>query len=482
MHFSENSVPWTVHAAHNEGNHVQCVPPWNTCRSAPVDIRYHSQSKDNGIDRRYTKSPLKEAVSGESQYSVEGIVVGCCLNILETSSARSLKAVELANTLRARIGTEMLAMVRENFGGLLSLLEKHVDLFRVERIAKNDKVSLWPSRIYGENAVCASDSFSNDDWQPATAGNMYNLCHQNHSSDSVGNFVDLRNVDGDAATSHCAVTRCLHVGNVPSSLSERQLSREFEKYGTLESIKLVAQRNSSRRFAFVTYTSIAEAVHAKQCLSKLHPWKSAISYAHRDLNTGSLHQLVTKDDRSPVGSVKWSSDLVGSGFTEPQTELSAGFVNHDSSDILTDLPVDRLKATAQPFVSSASTFRPHSMSPHLLAASECSDQSVDGVVADYPCPILTKLCDDTYVPTQPWQRDVLSDAPYCNAVVAQLQHFGGSTTISKLRGFLRGKLCAVDNIKSVPLKAMLSAYPAMFIVQNNFVALNPRFTGFVSDL
>lgn len=87
--------------------------------------------------------------------------------------------------------------------------------------------------------------------------------------------------------------------------------------------------------------------------------------------------------------------------------------------------------------------------------------------------VLRRLCDDTYVPTQPWPGNWEHDAFYCSAVVAQLQQFGGTTTISKLRGFLRSRVNATDNIKSVPLKAMLSGYPAFFVVRGNAVALTP---------
>jgi hypothetical protein len=58
-------------------------------------------------------------------------------------------------------------------------------------------------------------------------------------------------------------------------------------------------------------------------------------------------------------------------------------------------------------------------------------------------------------------------------IFSQLQQFGGCTTVSKLRGFLRNRIAASDNIKSVPLKAMLAAYPHFFIVQNNYVSLQP---------
>ena len=40
------------------------------------------------------------------------------------------------------MGTETLAHVRERWGGLLSLLERHSHMFRVDRIPKNDLVTL----------------------------------------------------------------------------------------------------------------------------------------------------------------------------------------------------------------------------------------------------------------------------------------------------------------------------------------------------
>jgi len=69
-------------------------------------------------------------------------VIECSTEILQEASGMSLKAVELANTLRARLGTPVLAHIREYFGGLLSLLEKYPDTFEVQRIPKSDLVKL----------------------------------------------------------------------------------------------------------------------------------------------------------------------------------------------------------------------------------------------------------------------------------------------------------------------------------------------------
>ena len=57
----------------------------------------------------------------------------------------SLKAVELANALRSKVGADVLAHIRERFGGLLSLLELQPHIFKVFRIPKNDFVALVSS-------------------------------------------------------------------------------------------------------------------------------------------------------------------------------------------------------------------------------------------------------------------------------------------------------------------------------------------------
>lgn len=54
----------------------------------------------------------------------------------------TLKSVELANKLRVLLGPEILAYVRDEFNGLLTLLERHNNYFNVRRIPKDDHVIL----------------------------------------------------------------------------------------------------------------------------------------------------------------------------------------------------------------------------------------------------------------------------------------------------------------------------------------------------
>lgn len=69
-------------------------------------------------------------------------VVGQTKEILQVASEHALKAVDLANALRNRVGVDVLGRVREVHGGLLSLLERHADVVTVRRVPKHDIVAL----------------------------------------------------------------------------------------------------------------------------------------------------------------------------------------------------------------------------------------------------------------------------------------------------------------------------------------------------
>jgi len=568
--------------------------------------------------------------------SVESVVLMSCYEILSGAANQSLKAVELANTLRARVGTEALAKVRERWGGLLSLIEKHQKLFRVDRIPKNDKVTLINKltaapRNGDEEATSLvsiledlidsvdADSVGRDgiaspglaatsagpqqqmklsDTMVSSSSGYYNgggdsksyggnmLKHNHNTANSGIN-------SGSTKESTSNATRCLHVGNVPGNLTEVQLMREFEKFGHLDGLKLVSQRNGTRRFAFVTFRTVEQAITARHCLSKLHPWKSAISFAHREFSSSggsSSHASVGANNNNnnnnnnnhgnknqvyhalaPDGmsqqqqqqqqlrqkqkhrggsssnesaattttsrrmnfhgsSVHSSVDgVLGGSYSEAYSQQNA-FMGKSGSEALNNilfptLPHENpygqqnygaLLARQGPPGSSAgvgnqsyywdhasippqqqhmrpqysstntaqqinnkttNTFPANSMNTAATATagSHVEVSSCSGAINDSnsSCPILRRLCDDTYVPTQPWPVDVDRDQPYCAIVIQQLHQFGGFTTVSKLRGFLRNRIAAVDNVKSVPLKAMLAAYSQYFILDGNYVSLNP---------
>ena len=85
----------------------------------------------------------EEGDASASPAFVEREVVRCTHDIL-AKARDSLKAVELANNVRARVGAETFSRVRKEHGGLLSLLERHPQTFAVRRRSahKVDSVAL----------------------------------------------------------------------------------------------------------------------------------------------------------------------------------------------------------------------------------------------------------------------------------------------------------------------------------------------------
>jgi hypothetical protein len=228
---------------------------------------------------------------GLEDSSVEDIVAKSCRDILIDAASHSLKAVELANTLRARVGTEVLAHIRERWGGLLSLLERHTHVFRVERIPKNDLVTLVGGVTSSGGQVAQTAAFrggrplptptfigqpqgqgqgGSDQGQGQGQGPFYNGAGtQSHSSSASPASSIVRTLSppltsssasasmafyhphygssgagdymvpgGSAGSGEGTVSRCLHVGNVPANMTETQLLRELERYGDVDCLKL----------------------------------------------------------------------------------------------------------------------------------------------------------------------------------------------------------------------------------------------------
>ncbi len=63
--------------------------------------------------------------------------------------------------------------------------------------------------------------------------------------------------------------RKLYVGNLPDSATEQDLSDKFAAYGTVESVKLITDRDTgrSRGFGFIEMASEAEAQAAIDSLN-----------------------------------------------------------------------------------------------------------------------------------------------------------------------------------------------------------------------
>ena len=254
---------------------------------------HYMHQTNNSNDHSKAHGPSLLNLCGLEDSSVEDIVAKSCRDILIDAASHSLKAVELANTLRARVGTEVLAHIRERWGGLLSLLERHTHVFRVERIPKNDLVTLVGGSTLSASAVGLQNpqlaaargggngrhpsspaligqgqgqgqgqmqgGGGNGDQLNLNLGSIYhNPSSQSPlppnaitrtlsppiSNSSMGAYHAHYGAGGDYMSGNggCSgegtVSRCLHVGNVPANMTETQLLRELERYGDVDCLKL----------------------------------------------------------------------------------------------------------------------------------------------------------------------------------------------------------------------------------------------------
>ena len=173
---------------------------------------------------------------------------------LQAAPGGTLKAVELANSVRDTFGNGLLSLIRERHLGLLNLLESFPQLFKVTRIPKNDIVSLVASE---------------ETWL------------------------------GDAAE-NCevprpTVSRCLHVGNVGVRTTEDHLRSEFGQFGRIEDVKIVHQ--GERRYAFVYFERSEDAELARATLIKQAKWKGNVSFAKKEKDASERHSKHSQPSR-----------------------------------------------------------------------------------------------------------------------------------------------------------------------------------------
>ena len=460
----------------------------------PPEQQEESIAEPCGLSDAPCVSSTSSSESNASPFQVppsqalEELVCSCCEDILVNAEKYSLKSVELANTLRARVGKEALALIRDRTGGFLSLLERYPYVFCVKRIPKNDCVTLVQP---GKKQIFRKSGGELD--CHATLMDHAKLLVSEYSASlhTSGSRSPLRN-------GSCV----LHIGNVPANMNEVQIRREFGEFGSINCLNIVSQNN--HRFAFVSFYDEEHAVLAKQELSRRQPWKGSIFFARRISSSQTVSPHIKAIERASSEPASMQQDIMenhnlkriqSQPLTPPLNLLSS---YHDSllGSLADQVPADdnrnqeslfRTESTGGnesvamasrrhsqiscPFLSSCDILRSPSETfqqqlqeqQHIVLKAEPASVN-DSIV-------MNRLCDDTIVPTQRWPSNWEVDAPYCKAIAALIEQLGGAVAVSKLRGALRARLEAPTTIKSVPLKALLSAYPSFFTLHGNHVSL-----------
>lgn len=150
--------------------------------------------------------------------------------------------------------------VRDHHGGLLAVLERHAHLFHVRRSPAQSVVALAErvsdAAVLPDSTLTVPEGAAQDD--------AYLDAH------GAGRA-------GAPANAPAQPSRCLHVGNVSTLTTVAELRRSCEPFGPIESVKSVTQKG--RRFAFVNFVHVKDAVAAKTELSKQPMFRSSIAFA-----------------------------------------------------------------------------------------------------------------------------------------------------------------------------------------------------------
>ena len=105
----------------------------------------------------------------------------------------------------------------------------------MDRIPKNDKVTLINlSKVFSLSHLSSLSNGNGNGSKSNIGGNNSSSGSRLPPSFSKSKEIHHKMSDPSLDPQTIGATRCLHVGNVPTNLSELQLMREFEKFGELD--------------------------------------------------------------------------------------------------------------------------------------------------------------------------------------------------------------------------------------------------------
>mmetsp|Transcript_7988 Transcript_7988/g.11909 ORF Transcript_7988/g.11909 Transcript_7988/m.11909 type:complete len:622 (+) Transcript_7988:148-2013(+) len=183
--------------------------------------------------------------------------------ILAETSTHSLKSVELANSLRDRIGKDALVRAKALYGGLLVLLELYGDTFAVRRIPKNDQVDLLvaPSPPLPPQSPIISPRALTGSPNRATPHHAPNPIISHQAPQPPNPRIE---------------SRCLRMSDIPEDVSYSQLYTDFGGEDVVEKVSIDYQ--GSKRTGLVWFKSANGARAALQS-PMLAKWKDVLSLA-----------------------------------------------------------------------------------------------------------------------------------------------------------------------------------------------------------
>lgn len=433
------------HSRSNSSQHYHYIPP-----QSAISVRPTMHPKKLRQPSYSDPLLLTLDLCGLEDASLEDIIVKSCRSILSEAARCTLKAVELANFLRARVGSDVLAHIRERWGGLLALLERHPSRFRVERIPKNDMVSL-----IGFEPPIVAQSYS----KPSSAPTIYAQpsMHHAHSplKSATPDIVDRRPrliLDSEKISS------TLLIGGVPPQLNEEQLALEFDRFGEVEEARSI--REESNSFALIKFATVEQSVAAKQRISKLPQYAGQVMYANFGDQPKVQHQ-------SPPQQFQYHNQQLSNAFyttggpssPPPPPLMPLLGLGIDQQKMPNNVPMTAStmdRARSLPFNDSKFPYSASSVQPPPGLTHMSNSPTVD--------PVIVRLSNDYFTFADTWNADPAVDAPLITLIVDELQ-LQKVVSISYLASRI-SNLRGVE-VNPVALKAMLLRYPHTFQVRGN---------------
>lgn len=357
--------------------------------------------------------------------------------ILEVASERALKAVDLANALRNRVGVDVLGRVREAHGGLLSLLERHRDVVRVRRVPKHDIVSLAPRQdalVAGMERLSWTDrrQFGGDDDHAVVEDDHR---HNNYDDTDVQSCLPSRR-----GSSSSFGDDFFHSDSAPEPPpAVAALWSSSDDLGATRFVGSRSERSLSGETLFAG-DALVDPPFDKPVADHRHAvspiiWEPPV----RD------QQLLQQQQHRGWGRPASADDLAGLSHRHP-------LVCHPS------------RPGTPPVAYSAPVY--DHAPPLLSGGRRLGDPG--GATGRRA---LDRLMSEDYVPTQPWPRDNNDDSALVATVLDSLDHLRGCATLNKLRSALKQRHNLPRSVKSVPLRAFLAAYADLFALDGAHVYL-----------
>lgn len=423
---------------------------------------------------------------------VSSFTFSTCLRFL-------VKAVELANTLRARMGTDALASVRSRFGGLLTLLDRHPTCFHVQRIPKADSVAL----CYAYTQAPSSAPHLQPQSQPQELNQQFHhpappqvqpprFQHQLHQL----NQRQQQQQQSPYQQQQAQQPFYPQQPSLPPSLNQPYQGEQLPQHAPFFTNHVTGLQQESLAWAPPSHSmpgewkpgsewtplpsgaspSVSPPMMAAATSSPLPPPPLPSPPSPPPLHAASFRHPLSRssfDSASSSGSSGsggYNSSSVSYGSFLGPSWLDANKTRSNSYDSFassSSSQQDTTDAAFGPFVASAGAGGGVSLTsssilglnsgagdqPTVSGSSTGSSSSRRNTASSLgEVDVLELLTTERCVPTQAWPVQANRDEPVVRALCQLLMELGGGCTISKLRSVLKLRLGATESVKSVPLK------------------------------